>query len=189
MIDENDPRLACLSPELRRKVAKDSQDDAGCLIWHGPYCVKTPALYLPAAENPTGRRGYTTVRSKILREITPSLAGRKKLSPWVRCGDARCVLPEHVYAASRAVIVKPAVQAGYASNPSRRLAISKVRQSQSKLTWDDIEAMRASDEPQNVLAERYGICRSAVSSIKLRKIWKQRPGAANWADVFSRLVA
>jgi hypothetical protein len=189
MIDENDPRLMHLSEDLRRRIAQHAHDDAGCLIWHGPYCGKTPALYLPAAQNPTGKRGYTTARSKILREIAPALAGRRDLATWVRCEDSRCVHPEHVYAVGRNRIAKHASDAGYTSDPMRRAAIARKRQSQSTLTWDDILAIRASTEKQYIVAEQFGISRSGVSAIKRNKVWRQRPGAASWADVFMRLAA
>ena len=189
MIAENDPRLMHLSDGLRRKIAKDSVDDAGCLIWHGAWCGKTPAMYVPAAVHPTGKRGYTTVRGSILRETAPTLAGRKGLVPWTKCGDGRCVHPGHVVASGRSRIAKAASDAGYTSDPMRRAAIARKRQAQSHLTWDDILAIRASNEKQKVLAERYGLSHSAVSGIKLNKTWRQRPGAASWSDVFMRLAA
>ena len=40
------------------------------------------------------------------------------------------------------------------------------------LTPDDIRAIRSSDEKGARLAERYGIARSTISSIRLRQTWK-----------------
>jgi hypothetical protein len=42
----------------------------------------------------------------------------------------------------------------------------------AKLTRDDVRAIRASTETQSVVAARFGITQTAVSTIKLRKTWK-----------------
>jgi len=99
------------------------------------------------------------------------------------------VLPEHVVAVTRKRIGQAASNTGYTSDPMRRAAIARKRQSQSTLTWDDILAIRASTEKQYIVAEQFGISRSGVSATKRNKVWRQRPGAASWADVFMRLAA
>jgi len=42
----------------------------------------------------------------------------------------------------------------------------------AKLTDADVRAIRASSEPQQVLADRYGVSRPGISRIRSRAIWK-----------------
>ena len=190
MIDENDPRLAKLDPDLRRRIAHHARDDAGCLIWHGPYCGgRTPGLYVPPSMSPTGRRGYVTVRRQLLAALFPASMTRRNVAPGVRCGDMRCVSPEHVFPSTAQQISKLVAARGSATDPARRAAIIRARRAQSRFTWADIEAIRASDERQEIVAQRYGIARSTVSAIRRHKIWKQNPGDGGWTEVFWRLAA
>jgi hypothetical protein len=42
----------------------------------------------------------------------------------------------------------------------------------AKLDEEKVRAIRASDETQQVLADRYGVDRSLISEVKSRKRWK-----------------
>lgn len=190
MIDENDPRLAGLDPHLRRGIARHAVDDGGCLIWHGTYCAgSTPALHVPPAISRTGRRAYVTVRRQILEALSPGCMTRRNIAPGVRCGDTRCVSPDHVFRSTMRQIAKLAADQGAATDPARRAAIMRARRAQSRLTWADIESIRASGEKQTILALRYKIDPSTVSAIKRHKIWRQNPGDGGWNEVFWRLAA
>ena len=49
------------------------------------------------------------------------------------------------------------------------------RHYKSRLTIEDVIAIRASNEKQRVLAERYQTHQTNISDIKLRKVWKSVP--------------
>jgi hypothetical protein len=57
----------------------------------------------------------------------------------------------------------------------RAASVAGERNHFAKLTDDAVTAIRNSNEPQWILAERYDVGRALVSLIKSRKIWKHLP--------------
>lgn len=69
------------------------------------------------------------------------------------CRNPSCVNPDHLDAVSHAVNCR--------------------RGNATKLTWDDVHAIRASSETHRVLSERYGVSGCAISNIQNYKRWKE----------------
>ena len=45
----------------------------------------------------------------------------------------------------------------------------------AKLTWKEVDEIRASDEPQRTLARRYGVHDNTIKNIRRWNTWKHRP--------------
>ena len=80
---------------------------------------------------------------------------------WVlhSCDNRPCVNPDRLFLGTHAENMADMVAKG--RGPHRPM----------KLTVAEVGEIRASDEPQRVLANRYGISRSYVGSIRSRKVW------------------
>ncbi len=81
-----------------------------------------------------------------------------------RCDNPPCWNPAHL------------VQGTYSDNLTDAIARKRKpvgsQMYNAKLTEAEVLAIRASAEPNKIIADRYGIAAPNVSSIRLRKIWK-----------------
>ena len=84
-----------------------------------------------------------------------------------KCDTTSCVNPEHLYAGTHDDNMRDRAQRGRLVGKT-----TGERNSQARLTWADVHAIRASDELQRVLAKRYGIAQGMISRIKSGKAWK-----------------
>jgi len=171
---------------LAKALQERTTEEGDCLLWTGVYAAETPIVYIPLAEHGGKKRRYITVRKAMLQAQGKLKRG---LYASVFCGNPQCVAPAHVRATTASQLGKRKAAAGVMQDPVRRAAIARAKQLSSSLTWDDIDAIRESDEPQRVLAERYGVSKSSISLIRRRVRWAHRPGAADWGAVFWRLAA
>ena len=87
-----------------------------------------------------------------------------------RCDNRACVRPDHLFLGSHADNVRDMVKKG-------RQVKGKAH-GRAKLTREDVYAIRADTRLQREIAADYGINRSAVSNIKLRKRWAHLPELA-----------
>lgn len=101
------------------------------------------------------------------------LTGRPKPAPDQEgrhlCGNGHlgCLNPAHLAWGTHQENVDDMVGHGRANQGTRSPTV--------KLTETDVRAIRASTEPQDTLAARYGIAQSTVSKIKLRYRWAHLP--------------
>lgn len=85
------------------------------------------------------------------------------------CDNITCVNPKHLRAGTHAENMRDKSIRGRC-NPQKGEKHHKAR-----LTVEDVIAIRASNEKQRVLAERYHIPQTSISRIKLRQSWKSVP--------------
>ena len=84
-----------------------------------------------------------------------------------RCDNARCCNPEHLYLGTQADNVKDMWDRGRA-----KPGVSRGEDhGRSKLTEDDVRAIRKSDEPAKTIMERFGISKTQVYDIRKRRSW------------------
>lgn len=89
------------------------------------------------------------------------------------CGDPKCVNPEHQRSVTESQKSRRAAARGAYSSITRAAKIAAYRRANiSKLTPEQVQAIRASSDSGPVLAEQYGINRSMVNSIKAGRTWK-----------------
>jgi hypothetical protein len=81
-----------------------------------------------------------------------------------RCDNRRCVNVEHLYLGTCDDNAADMTNGSRQSRGSHRHS--------AKLTENDVLEIRASNEKQKVLAERYGVTQPIISEIKANKIWR-----------------
>jgi HNH endonuclease len=77
-----------------------------------------------------------------------------------RCDNPKCVNPDHLFLGTQA------------DNLADMRAKGRYRNPTSKLTASDVLNIRILDIPQINLAKLYGVTKTTISRIKLRRIWK-----------------
>lgn len=79
------------------------------------------------------------------------------------CDNRRCVNPAHLFLGTNAENVRDAVAKGRHATGTRN--------GHARLTPEAILAIRASDQPQSVLARNFGVSQPIISRIRAGKIW------------------
>lgn len=80
------------------------------------------------------------------------------------CDVRLCVRPDHLHSGTHIDNMAEMAARARAPRGSKNPA--------SKLTEDDVRAIRDSTEPQRVLARKYGVCQGAISHARLGRNWK-----------------
>lgn len=102
------------------------------------------------------------------------------------CGNKLCVNPEHIimfaHKGSRG-----SQRNKHDRTPDQLARITlAARKYKAKLTWEQVNEIRASSETGPVLALRYGVCKATINYIKSYRIWKT--GQAENANPFAALM-
>ena len=85
-----------------------------------------------------------------------------------RCDNPGCVKPKHLFIGTLADNNTDMAEKGRGRNGDAR----GERNTSSKLTEDDIRAIRAATENGPTLAARYGVARQTIYAIQYRRLWK-----------------
>ena len=137
--------------------------DGECWQWHGYMQGATPMM------NHGGKAA--NVRRLVLIERGVPMKG---YIATYTCGNPACVNPEHTGRSTRAQTNrKIAADMNTATNTLRVKRIADVkRNTQSKLSLDDVRQIRASDDTQRNLAARFGVTQTTVGRIRRGEMWK-----------------
>ena len=132
---------------------------AGCIIW--PY---------DTSGNGYGRIQVNNIRYPAHRYILMQVDPRNNYEHLdashapVICHNKLCINPQHLRWATRkenlADMILDGTQQIGSANPL------------SKLTSEQVLAIREDERPQSIIAEEYGVEQTNISHIKLRKSWK-----------------
>jgi hypothetical protein len=88
------------------------------------------------------------------------------------CDDPACVAYEHMKLGTRADKAR-----GRSLTPLTRLRIARTQQTaRRKLDIEKVRAIRASTEPEAVLAERYGVSKPTIGQIRRNETWREAGG-------------
>lgn len=137
-------------------------EEGECWIWQG-------------ATNQTGHpimkypgRPCGTVRRLVLEAIGNAPAPRQ---PTVNtCGDPLCVSPAHTKKSTIRQVAKQAAKGGAWQSMERRMKISAAKRKTSKLSIEQANAIRMSEETTAELAQRFGVDRSYIKAIRAGKV-------------------
>jgi MinD superfamily P-loop ATPase len=110
--------------------------------------------------------------AELLLNTSAWLSKEKKVT--TKCGNKRCVCPDHVLPATPVALGKMvSKRTGYASFTVRNKKISDAkRANNSKLTAEQAKEIRESDDRLIDIAKKYGIAAATAQRIKAGKVWK-----------------
>jgi hypothetical protein len=137
------------------KVRKDPT--TGCWIW-------------TAAHNDKGRAIFEGISASKMAYII-FRGPTKGLNVLHDCNNLSCVNPEHVRLGTQQENIQQAHRQG-------RVNQRGSRNNNSKLSDEDVRAIRVSDEPQYVLAARHNVSQQLISLIKTGKVRRTKTDLA-----------
>jgi len=150
--------------------ARAVDDGCGCLEW-GRYCIH--GVY-PAAKI-AGRTWYVR---RLLWALTRGREVPSGMDVCASCDTPLCVHPDHL------VLRRPSSRsAGVPKSAHHRMATALAMRSRSKLTGEMVRDIRASDEANAVLDQRYGLFSGHVAKIRAHARWQDH------SSPFARLGA
>ncbi len=88
------------------------------------------------------------------------------------CDNPNCVNPAHLMWGTQSENMRQSIDSGRSPHKGR---VAGEKNGNAKLTAEKVLTIRASNEAQRVVAERYGITRTLVSQIRLRQAWAHVP--------------
>ena len=166
-----------MNTELLKKIESRCVEVGECLEWQG---------HISATGSP---RIYHDSRMQSARKLMLQAHGKPSEVPLKHklvctCENHRCVNVDHIAIVPLAKFVRDRLVAN-TNHQIRAAKIAKARRQSAKLTADDVAAIRASDEADHILAERYGVSRSHVSGIQARTKWRDH-SVSPWAGMGAR---
>lgn len=156
-----------MSP-LINTITKHVVEDGDCWNWTGAMqsCGSTPTMNY--------KRKVGAVRRFILLERGHNQPG---MVATYTCGNPLCVHPEHTDWSKRKVVQQRTTQEqGHQNNTVRNKKIADKARQNSKLTHEQVLAVREAEGNQYEIAARFGISQATVSAIKLGKTWRSYGG-------------
>lgn len=111
------------------------------------------------------RKLYTAHRIAFRAMVGAIPPGQQVLH---RCDNRPCFNPAHLFLGSQLVNMRDMINKGRASHRTPEGSEHHA----SKITEDDARAIRASSEKLDVLSQRYGMSRSALSALRTGKTWR-----------------
>ena len=166
-----------MNTELLKKIESRCVEVGDCLEWQG---------HISATGSP---RIYHDSRMQSARKLMLQAHGKPSEVPLKHklvctCENHRCVNVDHIAIVPLAKFVRERLVAN-TNHQIRAAKIAKTLRQSAKLTADDVAAIRASDEADHILAERYGVSRSHVSGIQARTKWRDH-SVSPWAGMGAR---
>ena len=166
-----------MNAELLKKIESRCEEVGDCLEWQG---------HVSSGGSP---RIWHEGKTHSVRKLMLQANGKPSEVPPKRklvctCENHRCVNADHIAIVPLAKFVRDRLVAN-TNHQIRAAKIAKARRKSAKLTADDVAAIRASDEADHILAERYGVSRSHVSGIQARTKWRDH-SVSPWAGMGAR---
>ena len=88
------------------------------------------------------------------------------------CDNPSCVRPDHLFLGTHKENMADCASKGRAIGNQGKCVGE--RSGKAKLTWNAVDAIRASNEFHRILAKKYGVHKSLISLVKRNKIWPER---------------
>lgn len=146
-----------MNTELRDLILSRCVEVGDCLEWQGG---------LNSAGHPV--MTYRQYRGGMVRRMLADAMDRDIEGKVLRmkCMNKRCINPEHTLAGTRQQACKQAGKAGRLSAPTKRLRCYIARMRWAKLTPEKIADIRASSEPDRVLAARHNVSIKTINDAR-----------------------
>ena len=166
-----------MNTELLKKIESRCEEVGDCLEWQG---------HVSSGGSP---RIWHEGKTHSVRKLMLQANGKPSEVPLKHklvctCENHRCVNVDHIAIVPLAKFVRERLVPG-TNHLLRSAKIAKARRAGAKLSDADVAAIRASDEADHILAERYGVSRSHVSGIQARTKWRDH-SVSPWAGMGAR---
>lgn len=164
---------------LLERVYEKCIPDGECMNWTGAVQSKCNSPSIRRADG-----GHSVSLRRYMLEVAQ---GKKPYGNRVvsyNCGNSRCVRLEHIGEITRNTLQeRNDAQFNSLQRLRKATRISAKARSRAKLTPEIVQEIKASSEPQRVIAAKYGIVQSTVSQIKRGVTWQ------DYTNPFLRLAA
>lgn len=157
---------------LLARIRRWCKEDADCQIWTG-YCGKSDMPVMSVKGTPR------TVRRMVFQSVIGPV--RPNFEVVSTCGTPRCVAAEHLKQISKTRRRRESAAKRSVGASQRLLSANRVRQ--GKLDMEKARAIRASEEPGLVLAQRYGVSTALISLVRRGQSWAE---PSPWAGLGAR---
>lgn len=135
----------------------------GCWIWRGGWKGNGYGSFnLNGKTAPAHRAAYI-----LFNHAAPG-----PLDVCHRCDNRACVNPDHLFLGTRLENMQDCKRKGRIARGDRINARKGEDGPGAKLTWDQVNAIRASEEPSKVLATRFGVTNDNINRIRRNDTWK-----------------
>jgi len=137
--------------------------DGDCWQWHG--CMQGAI--------PMMKHGGKVANVRRLVLIERGVPMKGYIATYT-CGNPACVNPEHTARSTRTQMNRRNMaEMSGATNTLRVKRIAEIkRRTSAKLSQADVDQIRASDEKQQDLANRYGVTKSLIGKIRRGEVWR-----------------
>ena len=154
--------------QFREKYCSDA-----CRFWHKVSLGSETECWLWLGTKPAFGHGQFVSGGRVVYAHRHSWELRHGAVPvgkcvLHKCDVPACVNPSHLFLGTREDNMADMWAKRRGSNPPRRIGSSHHA---SKLTEDDVRAIRSSTKTKMQLAEHYGVARRTISHIINRNIW------------------
>ncbi len=145
-----------------------------CWEWQGALQTNAPVPTM----NFNGKVG--PVRRHIAEHLGLPIEGKLATC---NCGNALCVNPDHVVLVTRRKLQQRiAKEIRHAVNPVRMKRLADRARAHSKLTPEQVQAIREASGKQRDIAALFGVSQATVSSIKRGRTWR------DYSNPFAQLI-
>jgi len=134
--------------------------ESGCWLWVGPVCSHKPGREYGVIK----MNGESFLAHRLSYEIHKGKIP-DGLSVCHKCDVPNCINPDHLYAGTHKQNMDDMYRKGRYTRPKGS------KHHKSKLTRDDVLAIRASNKTEKELAAHYDISNTHVGRIRRREFW------------------
>ena len=157
---------------LKEKIAAHIIDDGDCQVWTLCMDNAAPIVNTPRAIGRVSVRVRKFMFEHVWMKKKPGHTQDAKWYPVARCGNPRCLNPEHNFWALPSTVGKlTAERTGYHLNPARNAKISKAI-ARRQYSDEQVAEIRGSSESIRSLSKKYGISFEAMRCIKMGITYK-----------------
>lgn len=145
---------------LLRKAETHGLDPSQCWEWRG---ATKGNGYGHTSRGPAHRRAYELMVGAI----------PERMDVCHRCDNRPCINPDHLFVGTRADNMADAARKGRIAKGARLGDRRGENGTAAKLTWAEVQAIRASTLPVSVMADFYGVSADNIRRILRGDTWKE----------------
>ena len=149
-----------------------SEEIGDCWEWGRYYANGVPYVY---------QGGKMMSVRKLVSELSGGKHKAKNLQFGTTCGNPKCVNPEHVVGRTVEQHMRHMGFAG-AGNVLRAAKIQRSWAGRTKLTQEQVDEIRGSDEAARELGKRFGVGKTYISKIRDGSVWRRLAGP--WSGLY-----